>query len=957
MTFFNSILFDVLMSSTALTSPPVEPPNEYQVVGSRGESMTLEGGNTVSTNNMQISRTRQYIGSADVSEIKLVYQGYWLDAVGEVNATNGYTIRANVEIDGVSVQVEFGGNRNGTVASGEPFYQSDALLPSDFGLSVFPAGKLFWVRSERNVVTGGKFMYGQSTSYTNAISGESHLYGGDTFPSQLDATGALTETNGWAALTRVWTPLCVIGKPVTKMMAVGVIGASIENGVGENSGDGFNDGGGYMRRSLASVDGVPLARISLAKSGESGKTFVSSYSKRAVALGYVTHAFACHGGNDYSGGESWPNTLPRLRQAWDILRDAGVPNVLQYALSPKTDSTDSWATVENQTPRWGYDLAGDWFGTGNATLAADVATDANLDGFISLAPAQVDATYQDRWKAPPTASIDGTHPHIEIHTSMATLNSQLLSPIKRDYEGYFMRLVARTMGPGNDGQALTAGTTAGVVSSNHSYTNESGAILTTLATVFSGFTAVNNAAEANCPVDYPITATVEYPVGGAVKSFTFGGSNTGTVPAGAPAYFSDEITLTTPIPIGATFKIAIAADLAVGQKVPMSRDSVTAAFRPSGIVSTLRGDLNRFVPFALGDSIFTNDGLPPLAQAAGVCPLFQLSMIGATLYQNVNNYTKRLALAKALGCTHAIVNYQTNDHNAGRTYAQMTADAASLSDQFAANDMKTIWTTGTPVASVTAVSGTNMSASGGSMVVTVPNGALFLAGQFVGVVGASPAAAAGRKLITAVNGNVLTLSAANVPDGAVTGTITINRYYNYSSQQTAGSGNFAGGTSSIWYLFSEWVRSHPGNIIDHIELTDLLAESRTVSKWKTVPDAYLRADKALLTVSSITSTTRFNYPSDGDTTTNNWCNGGAVIWLTGANAGVASTLSGNSGLQLILSSALSNIAIGDTFAISLGTTGRMSEDGTHPRVSYTWGGGPSMGAAIKAKLIAVEAAL
>ncbi|MEY9719264.1 hypothetical protein ABIA22_001754 [Sinorhizobium fredii] len=518
------------------------------------------------------------------------------------------------------------------------------------------------------------------------------------------------------------------------------------------------------------------------------------------------------------------------------------------------------------------------------------------------------------------------------------------------------RNVSRTIGPGNDGQALSAGTTATTLTSNHSYANESGEELTTLAVVYSGFAAVNNAAEANCPTDYPVVASVEYPVGSAVQTFTFGGSGTGTVPAGAPAYISDEITLTTPIPAGATFKIASSATLEIGQKVPMSRDSVTPAFRPSGIVSTLMSDKNRFVPFAIGDSIFTNDGMPPSAAAAGVCPIFQLSMIGGTLFQNVNNFTKRVALAKALGCTHAVINYQTNDHNAAQTFEQLTANATAFADLLAANGMKTIWTTGTPVANVASITPSSVSASGGFLSVTVPDGSLFQAGQFAALTGATaPTTANGRKLITAVDGNVLTLKAPNVVDGPVTGTLTVVRYFNYGSQQTPAGGNFSGGVNSVWYRFSEWVRSHPGNIIDHIEMTDLLAESRTVSKWKTGRGTYLRDDKLSLTVSSVTSTTRFYYTSDGDTTTNNWCAGGQVIWLTGANAGVASAISGNSGGQVILTSALSNVAIGDTFAISLGITGRMTEDGTHPRASYTWGGVPAMVATIKAKLQAIKA--
>lgn len=431
------VLFDVLMDTTTLSATPEPVAKLYQVVGSRGEIMTSEASARTASNNVHFARTRHYIGTAAVSELKLVFQGYWVDTTGEKDAASGYTIRCNVEYNGLSKRVYFdGGQRDGYVTAGAAFYASDAMLASEFGLESFPAGAELWIRAERQYAVGGLPMFHQTTAYETAITGERYVFGGAGLTtSQLDSTGLVVAgSGGWSAVTHVWLPLCIIGKPVSKMISVGIVGASIENGVGGPSGDGLNGGGGYMRLALGNVGGAKLARISLAKSGETAKLFVTSNLKRATALAFVSHAIAGYGGNDYSTGETWANTLPRIRQTWAVLKQAGVEHVSQVSLSPKTDSTDGWITAANQTPRWGYEVGGEWFGTGNDVLEASVASDANLDRFIELAPAQVDAVATDRWKAPPKATDDGTHPRTEIHQSMATLTATHISALKAAYQ-------------------------------------------------------------------------------------------------------------------------------------------------------------------------------------------------------------------------------------------------------------------------------------------------------------------------------------------------------------------------------------------------------------------------------------------------------------------------------------------------------------------------------------------
>lgn len=407
------------------------PTIPYQVVATRGNVMTSESTGRTSANCLQCARTRNFFGSVDVSEIKIVFQAYWVDTAAEVNGSNGYTVRCNVEYNGVSVRALFGGQRDGVVAAGEAFFASDALLPAAFGVSKFTAGTQFWIRAERQYAVNDKPLFHETTAYETPITDERYVVNAAGAVSQLDATGPLNTLNGWLAQTHVWTPLCVIGKPIgKKMMAVGFIGGSVEAKLADTLGDG-ETGGGYLRRALFTAK---IANVALTKSGETAKVFAASNAKRAAVFPYLTHAFGGHGGNDYSTGETVANTLTRLATIWSVLRAGGVGHVEQLSLHPKTNSTDAWATVANQTPRAGYETGGAWRDFAHTQIIAAVTSDPNLDGFFDLSSSQVDATQTDRWKAPPASTTDGTHPKNTIHQAMATLIGPRFETLRAAYE-------------------------------------------------------------------------------------------------------------------------------------------------------------------------------------------------------------------------------------------------------------------------------------------------------------------------------------------------------------------------------------------------------------------------------------------------------------------------------------------------------------------------------------------
>lgn len=450
-------LLSILLASVAATvgsvvTPPIDPPVDpeppapviypLQIASSRGELMALEVGARSTANLKQTARTRHYTGTQPLTELRVCFAGYFVDTATSSNfwtcverdATSSHIIRCNIELNGVSIPVTFSGVRDGVVMPGDPCYMSDPVYPAQFGLDVFAANSEFWLRAERQYAVGAFSMFHQSSTSTTAIAGERFFAGSASAPSQLDALGEMTTTGGWTAQAHLWFPLAFVGRPTKKMMSVITLGASIENGVGDGLGDGLNGSGGYMRKMLANVGGKKIARLHLAKSGETAKSYLANSAKRRVMYQFATHILSGHGGNDFSTNEARENTQMRWEQIWAFR----TPNIVwqeHYALSVKSNSTDGWVTVANQTPRPGFETGGNWRDPANAWCAAQVAANDNLDGFRDLTAAQADATRIDCWRGDigkPTD--DGTHPNKPVADAMAAANSNHLETLRAAHE-------------------------------------------------------------------------------------------------------------------------------------------------------------------------------------------------------------------------------------------------------------------------------------------------------------------------------------------------------------------------------------------------------------------------------------------------------------------------------------------------------------------------------------------
>lgn len=364
-------------------------------------------GNLVCAETRRISKT----GRAPLSELRLVFSGFWIANGTGVETVPGNTqsLQAAIELPGAPtqvVQVTFGGSNTGTIPDGVAEYLSDPIYPGQFGLTQFPANTTFWYRERRVVTSGQIHTKGQSSQET----GEGTYYSDGLAASQLVATGVMTLPAGGANASCEFGPSAFLGRSIgVPDVSCVIIGDSLFDGTNDNQIGGIgNGGGGYVMRGLYSVAGRTVPSIKMACGGTQAQYFAAGFLRRRAFLKYVTHALCNYGTNDaVTGSRTAAQVLADLRVIWGVLKggDSNIRHVVEVGIIPRTTSTDSFATVANQTPRAGFETGGAFRSTLNAALQGYVGTE--IDEYIDVSPAFYDPAQPARWAVGSTA--DGTH--------------------------------------------------------------------------------------------------------------------------------------------------------------------------------------------------------------------------------------------------------------------------------------------------------------------------------------------------------------------------------------------------------------------------------------------------------------------------------------------------------------------------------------------------------------------
>lgn len=268
-----------------------------------------------------------------VTAPRLVFAHHYLDTTGEADGeTTPVLVKAGIEVGSVTSRVFFRGARVGTIEPG-------GILISDPVGIVIPANTQFWVRTRASVNTlGDKWPTTIAANFANLGEGYS-----SSPNDQADATGALTNN----ALSNLYAPCAILGDLVgaTNQNTVAIIGSSSAYGQGDTAEAPTWDLG-YLSR----IVGNEVGSIKLTRGSQTVAQWVSDNNRRLAVLDAVrpTHAIFQLGTNDITAGTAVATIKANLLSAWTDLTNRGI-KVWGTTFTPVTTSSDSWATVANQT--------------------------------------------------------------------------------------------------------------------------------------------------------------------------------------------------------------------------------------------------------------------------------------------------------------------------------------------------------------------------------------------------------------------------------------------------------------------------------------------------------------------------------------------------------------------------------------------------------------------------------
>lgn len=344
-----------------------------------------------------IARAR-FTVAGDASEMVLNFANLWLNltGVGATNTGNAITVtKVAVEKDGTSQfsPVLFAGGRSTTLSDGQYDVLSDPLMPSAFGLSKFSRGEHYWIRVELDIpLTTDKVP--QTFRSTSSLAGTKFAWldpAVSTLTNGVDGVGAFTVTGtGLDEQAYGYMPM-MLGRFISANVNSFVcIGDSEHFGTGDTVSVNAGNGYGMFQRAMTAGDDLtdPLPSINLARLSCSTPQFnndwIRSYYKYANIL--VDEL----GTNDIGLGTgnvtTIQNNLLAIYSSFKAVQTNG--KIVRTYLLPRTTSTDSWATLENQAnpAGWGEgqhsNLMNNWFdarkldGTVNAVVGRSSMNDA-----------------------------------------------------------------------------------------------------------------------------------------------------------------------------------------------------------------------------------------------------------------------------------------------------------------------------------------------------------------------------------------------------------------------------------------------------------------------------------------------------------------------------------------------------------------------------------------------------
>lgn len=389
-------------------------------------------------------RTPHKLGGP-VSEIQVGFMDWmYTDKTETANTDNDVTISAawlERASTGQVVPLMFAGSRQLVLPmnSTAPYWLSDPVPSSAWTGSAPARDEVFWLHAMGRIPEGGKLPVGTPATYSggadSTLKAKFVVFPPAHDPGTMDGAGGVPVITGSSSRTE-GLPLVFLGRYTGPgHLAVIGIGDSVLHGSGDTGNPTASIAGyGFFNRAALDDQGAnTIAMFNLTRHGQTAAAWVdTNKQKRQTSfLQFANVVVEEYGTNDLAAaGSGDPATiLGRLDKIWTAARGAGVQKIIRTKLMPRTTSTDSWATLENQTPNTGWE-AGGKRDTINAGLQAALA-DGRIDALVDTLAIVGDPADSGRWLTNGSSkytTTDGTHVSPAGNALLAApLRSALLS--------------------------------------------------------------------------------------------------------------------------------------------------------------------------------------------------------------------------------------------------------------------------------------------------------------------------------------------------------------------------------------------------------------------------------------------------------------------------------------------------------------------------------------------------
>lgn len=278
--------------------------------------------------NHQLMARSAHVATDAISALRIVHQNFTVTGSVSTETGNGATATVNASVEypaGTFTQITYDtGSTSGTVPAAGIKFSDYVTIPGGI-----PAGATFHIRTFHQNASGIVYnnwrstLLGELMTVGNALSDQ-------TMGGTIVSSGNFSHP-----------PLAIIG--LTTKASVCIVGDSI--------GWGFHDTPvvedarqGIIARGFPST----LPFVNLSSGGMQAKTFPTLAAARKLILPYCSHVICELCNNDINVAGSSVATLTTDLQAFYATLVNG-QRVTQTTCSPKTTSTDSWATTANQT--------------------------------------------------------------------------------------------------------------------------------------------------------------------------------------------------------------------------------------------------------------------------------------------------------------------------------------------------------------------------------------------------------------------------------------------------------------------------------------------------------------------------------------------------------------------------------------------------------------------------------